>query len=293
MPANQRQNYQDRLAAILDQSQHAPDLAHMNDLIDAFNSLKNDFNRDELSYRDTNDDYGPQGRQVPRALDPGLPEPAPADLRQRKAEQDALDQAQQHALEPGVMTGGDVNIGTPDTNPGAVGGNGQPAGSAWAHAQNDPTYDDPNGNQNDQSKPPADAINQGKLSNDPNHNDTAPHTGDKPGTDSPNTEDNETNSPGNENPTDNPSTNSQNSSDNEGKASADTSPGTPSDSETSTETHTSTNTSEPASTSEGATNSSDTAGASESTTAGAGDSGGNGGSSGGDGSSSSSGGGGE
>jgi hypothetical protein len=128
LPEQPRKDYETRLAELLYQIQHVPDRTRLNDLVDAYNTLKDQFNRDELAHRDANNDYGPQGRQVPRALDPGMPEPAPESLRQSKAElgaqqeQAALEAARQRALEPGVFTGGGVNVGTRDTNPGPVGG---------------------------------------------------------------------------------------------------------------------------------------------------------------------------
>ncbi|GLY41878.1 hypothetical protein Amsp01_079010 [Amycolatopsis sp. NBRC 101858] len=128
LPADTRNAYQEALNDTLSRINQAETQDQRNALIDQFNALKDDFNRAEMGYRDDNNLYGEEGRQVPRALDPGLPEPAPESLRDARAafeaaeQQEALEAAQEYALEPGVMTGGDVNTGAPDTDPGPVGG---------------------------------------------------------------------------------------------------------------------------------------------------------------------------
>ncbi|RSM50816.1 hypothetical protein DMA12_01330 [Amycolatopsis balhimycina DSM 5908] len=128
LPADTRNKYQVALNDVLSRINQAETQDERNALIDQFNSLKDDFNRAELTYRDDNDLFGEEGRQVPRNLDPGLPEPAPENLREARAaleareQQEALAAARENALAPGVMDGGGVNTGAPDTDPGPVGG---------------------------------------------------------------------------------------------------------------------------------------------------------------------------
>ena len=125
LPADVRDQYKDALTDILGRISRAETPEQREALIDQFNAAKDDFNRAEMNYRDDNNLYDNDDRQVPRALDPGLPEAAPDSLRAAKAameQQEALDAAREQALEPGVMTGGDVNDATQGTDPGPVGG---------------------------------------------------------------------------------------------------------------------------------------------------------------------------
>lgn len=176
LPADVRDAYQETLNDTLSRINQAETQDQRNALIDQFNSLKDDFNRAEMGYRDDNNLYGEEDRQVPRALDPGLPEPAPENLREARAafeeaeHQDALDAAQEHALEPGVMNGGDVNTGDPDTDPGPVGGNGQ----------DDPakgTTGDVNEGRSTDTDTPGDTTDGPSTDNSQNGTDTSSDTG--------------------------------------------------------------------------------------------------------------------
>jgi hypothetical protein len=189
LPEDQRKGFEDALNDFLSRIHQAQDPDQRDVLIDGYNALKDDFNRAELDHRDANNLYGEDGRQVPRALDPGLPEPAPESLRESKAalqaqeQQEALDVARQHALEPGVMTGADVNIGTPDTNPGPVGGTGQedPA-KATTGAVNEGRITDTEPDQ--ANDPPADTNDDSSTDNSqtsPDSQNTIDGTGDNNG----------------------------------------------------------------------------------------------------------------
>jgi hypothetical protein len=208
LPAKTRDEYKVALNDVLSWINQAETRDKRDALIDQFNSLKDAFNRAELAYRDDNNLFGLEGRQVPRNLDPGLPEPAPENLRDARAaleaaeQQQALEAAREHALEPGVMTGGDVNTGAPDTDPGPVGGD--PAEALAAARENalapgvmngggvntgapdtDPGPVGGNG-QDDPSKGTTDAINQGRSTDtEPNQaNDTPGDATDDPSTSS-------------------------------------------------------------------------------------------------------------
>ena len=226
LPTDTRNKYQVALNDILLRISHAENQDERNALIDQFNSLKDDFNRAELTYRDDNHLFGLEGRKVPRNLDPGLPEPAPENLRDARAaleateQQQALKAAREHALEPGVMNGGDVNTGTPDTDPGSVGGDGQ---------------DDP-------AKGTTDAINQGRITDtDPNQANDTP--GDA--TDDPSADNSQTN-PGVENTVDQTTTvdGDKSSPEGESKSSDDSQNGTDTSSDADTGASKSSSTSE-------------------------------------------------